>query len=290
MCSWWTYSSISSVVMPGRTNSPARRRISAATAPARRMRSMTSGDLTRGSSQAIGTPVSAYDGRPMWAGTVRIGDDDAGQHPTLGALVAALVLAPAAAPARVVGLRQRRGGVGQRAHVPRIRVRSVRIVFPFPVLDVPRRAWRLGDHRVSRRWLCSRPTAGVPDEVERRGGGSHPRVGRAHRQGTRWPDRVRVAGRRPPARVLDDARRGACVRRSRRRPDHRRRRLRSRPGRACSSSSSPPSSTSSSTASRTSLVAGAAVPVVGDAARCRLGRPRSQQRRRCGASSPDRCS
>ncbi len=50
MCSWWTYSSISSVVMPGRTISPARRRISAATAPARRMRAMTSGDLTRGSS------------------------------------------------------------------------------------------------------------------------------------------------------------------------------------------------------------------------------------------------
>ena len=116
MCSWWTYSSISSVVMPGRTISPARRRISAATAPARRMRAMISGDLTRGSSHGTGTPVSAYGGRPMCSGTARIGDTTPGQHPALGALVAALVLAPAPAPARVVGLRQRRGCVGERAH------------------------------------------------------------------------------------------------------------------------------------------------------------------------------
>ena len=41
---------------------------------------------------------------------------DAGQDPALRPLVAALVLASAPAPARVVGLRQRRGGVGERAH------------------------------------------------------------------------------------------------------------------------------------------------------------------------------
>src|ERR687889_222118 len=43
MCSWCTYSSISSV------------------------------DLARGSSHGIGMPLSAYGGRPMWAGTSRIG-------------------------------------------------------------------------------------------------------------------------------------------------------------------------------------------------------------------------
>ena len=47
--------------------------------------------------------------------------DDAGQHPTFGLLVAALVLAPAAAPAGVVGLRQRVGGVRQRVHATTIR-------------------------------------------------------------------------------------------------------------------------------------------------------------------------
>ena len=50
------------------------------------------------------------------SGTARIGLTTPGQHAALGALVAALVLAPAPAPAGVVGLRQRGGGVGQRAH------------------------------------------------------------------------------------------------------------------------------------------------------------------------------
>ena len=54
---------------PRRTGSPARRSTSAATAPARRMRSMTSGDLTRGSSHRTTSPVSAYGGRSMWSGT-----------------------------------------------------------------------------------------------------------------------------------------------------------------------------------------------------------------------------
>ena len=60
--------------MPGRRYSPVRRRISAATLPAWRMRSIISGDLMRGSSQWIGTPDSAYGGRSMWSGTVRIGE------------------------------------------------------------------------------------------------------------------------------------------------------------------------------------------------------------------------
>ena len=47
MWSWWTYASSSSVVMPGRTASPARRRISAASLPATRIRSMMSGRLHR---------------------------------------------------------------------------------------------------------------------------------------------------------------------------------------------------------------------------------------------------
>jgi hypothetical protein len=51
---------MSSVVMPGRTISPARRRISAASAPAWRMRSMISGVFTRGSAQRTTWPVSAY--------------------------------------------------------------------------------------------------------------------------------------------------------------------------------------------------------------------------------------
>ena len=73
---------------------------------------MISGDLTRGSSHGTGCAGlgvrRAADVRPAPS---RIGDDDAGEHPTLAALVAPLVLAPAPAPARVVGLRQRRGGL-----------------------------------------------------------------------------------------------------------------------------------------------------------------------------------
>ena len=61
-------------------------------------------------------PVSAYGGRPMWAGTGTHRRHHARQHPPLGPLVAALVLAAAPAPARIVGLRQRRGRVGERAH------------------------------------------------------------------------------------------------------------------------------------------------------------------------------
>src|SRR6478752_5568036 len=74
MYSWWQYSSTSSVVIPGRRYSPVRRRISAATLPAWRMRSIVSGVLMRGSSQWTGMPDSAYGGRAMWSGTVRIGD------------------------------------------------------------------------------------------------------------------------------------------------------------------------------------------------------------------------
>src|SRR3954447_24438243 len=64
--------------MPGRTRSPARRRISAARRPATRMRAITSGVLTRGSSHRTTSPVSAYGGRPIVAGTVRIGDTTPG--------------------------------------------------------------------------------------------------------------------------------------------------------------------------------------------------------------------
>src|SRR5262245_48885222 len=42
-------------------------------APASRMRSMISGDFTRGSAHRIGRPVSAYGGRAMCSGTDRIG-------------------------------------------------------------------------------------------------------------------------------------------------------------------------------------------------------------------------
>ena len=68
-----TKMSISSVVIPGRTISPARRKISAAAAPATRIRSITSGVFTRDSSLRGGTPVSAYGGLPIFSGTVRIG-------------------------------------------------------------------------------------------------------------------------------------------------------------------------------------------------------------------------
>ena len=60
-----TNTSISSVVTPGATISPASRRISAAMAPATRMRSMISGVFTRGSAQRGASPVAAYGGRAM---------------------------------------------------------------------------------------------------------------------------------------------------------------------------------------------------------------------------------
>jgi hypothetical protein len=57
--------SMSSVVIPGRTNSPASRRMSAASVPASRILSITSGDLTCGSFHLRTSPVSAYEGRAM---------------------------------------------------------------------------------------------------------------------------------------------------------------------------------------------------------------------------------
>ena len=96
-----TYTSISSVVTPGATFSPARRSTSAATLPAWRIRSMISGALTRGSAQRIGRPrCRRTAAAAMWSGTDRTRADDALQHPALERLVAALVLAPAPAPAR----------------------------------------------------------------------------------------------------------------------------------------------------------------------------------------------
>ena len=71
------------------------------------MRSMISGDFTRGSAHRTGTPLSAYGGRAMCVGHRPAWADDALQHSALERLVATLVLAAAAAPARIVGLGQR---------------------------------------------------------------------------------------------------------------------------------------------------------------------------------------
>jgi hypothetical protein len=59
--------------MPGLTNSPARRRTSAAIFPAWRMREITSGVLIADSFHRRTSPDSAYGGRGICAGTVRIG-------------------------------------------------------------------------------------------------------------------------------------------------------------------------------------------------------------------------
>ena len=90
-----------------------------ATLPLWRIASMISGDLTRPSSQASYSPVSAYGGRAMWSGTERIGVTSPWQHAALRLLVTALVLAPAATPARLVRLREGRRS-GRDAHAPRI--------------------------------------------------------------------------------------------------------------------------------------------------------------------------
>ena len=79
-------------------------------APARRIRSMSSGDLTSGSFQRGGMPVSAYGGRAMAAGHAAHRADLAGDDPALERLVAPLVLAPAPAPAQVVRAQGHGGG------------------------------------------------------------------------------------------------------------------------------------------------------------------------------------
>ena len=95
--------------MPGRTMSPARRSTSAASAAGL---AHPVDDLGRLHPRLVPPrrrmPVSAYGGRAMCVGHRANWADRALHHPALELLVAALVLAPAAAPAQVVRARRRR--------------------------------------------------------------------------------------------------------------------------------------------------------------------------------------
>ena len=102
--------SSSSVVTPGATAAPVTASTSAATRPATRIRAITSGDFTMGSSQRTGDAGAVVVGGHDVVGHVPHGADPPGEDPALGGAVAPLVLAAAATPAGVVGLREPQAG------------------------------------------------------------------------------------------------------------------------------------------------------------------------------------
>ena len=243
MCSWWTYSSISSVVMPGRTISPARRRISAATAPARRMRAMTSGDLMRGSSHGIGCPVSAYGGRAMCGGHGRA---SATRRPAAPGPRCACGSACTCArcrtstgrwPAAASRERWRRcasvPGYGVPPPGPRLpsgrdavseprRSRPARGAdFPLPSRRAPTEAWRCGAAAGPTQIGSSRPRR----STGARGGAIHPRtcsgprrlghrIARRGAPGRGWPAAAvarRRRGAASPSRVVGDVHRSSSA-------------------------------------------------------------------------------
>ena len=135
----------------------------------------------------------------MCSGTGRRGDYDALQHPALQRLVAALVLAPAAAPALLVGLGEHGGRLSGLQHRPRV-YRALETALPPGASLASGRgvAWGRG-HRRDRR---VRAGAQVPGRAPLHAGA----VGGPRRAGARRR-RPHVAGRERPV-LLDAARVG----------------------------------------------------------------------------------